>query len=671
MNSKRTLKRGLSQENLERAHLRAMSSGRSDAALGYAEKLGWSVIPIDTRPKEDPKDEKKPLISWKEYQKETASSEEIKNFWRQYPYAGIGIVTGKVSGLLVLDFDDRESLEWFEREVCRLPKTLKQTSGKGIHYFFKYPEDTEIRNKQGLEGQQLDVRGEGGYIIVAPSVHPIGRDYRWVDIYPLCDGIDGLASLPDEILQFLKTSRSYGKDYRSIKELHALNQKYAAVLSGSTFAVLEGRVHPVTDHPDIRLFQKSDLINWFENDTILVPDTNKPGKFNRVNKIKAWMAYPGRRSYEDIVFEPGKQIQNCYNLWRGFAVKPKQGDWSLFHDHILGNIACGNEEYYRWILAWMARLVQDPGGPKPGTAIAIRGKQGTGKGIFANYFGKLFGNHFLPISQPKQLVGRFNSHYKDCLLAFVDEAFWAGDKEAKGVLKSLITESTIIIEPKFKDAFVVRNYTHFIFASNEDWVVPTDWDDRRFLVLDISDQHKEDHAYFAAISRQMDKEGGLEAMMYDLMDMDISDLNLRTPPKTKALFEQKLHGAKALELFWYSRLKDGTLLKMGRPVDNYQNVSKYATEDNIHKYQSGWSDRIPTQLLFTEYKMFVKEMGKKDYVNDIHFVRGLKKIFPTIESKRLKLPLSEDVTTAGYIIIPSLEKCRSHFEESWNVEIDW
>jgi hypothetical protein len=667
---KKRWKQGLTQDQLERAHLNAMSCGRSKAALGYAENLGWSVIPVDTRPKEDPKDEKIPLVPWTSYQKEPASVEQIKNWWRQWRHAGIGIVTGKASGVLVLDFDDEESLKWFEREVCRLPETLKQTSGKGIHYFFRYPDNVEIRNKQGVEGQRLDVRGEGGYIIVAPSVHPIGREYQWVGTNPLYEGIDELAELPDEILQFFKTSRSYGKDYKSIKELHALNQKYAAVLSGSTFAVLEERKNPVTGNPDIRLFGKSDFLNWHENKTILVPSPNKPEELKRVNIGKAWLSYPMRRSFKDIVFEPGREIPNCYNLWKGLAVNPEQGDWSLYHDHIFDNIANGNHDHYVWIIAWMARLVQDPGGSKPGTAIAIRGKQGTGKGVFANYFGKLFGNHFLPISQPKQLIGRFNSHFKGCLLAFIDEAFWAGNREAKGVLKSLITEGTTMIEPKFKDAFAVRNFTHFIFASNEDWIVPTDWDDRRFLVLDISDQRKEDHAYFEAISRQMDEQGGLEAMMYDLMGVDTSGVNLRQPPKTEALFEQKLLSASSLELFWYSRLKDGTLLKMGRSANNYQNTVEYATQEAISRYQSVWRGRIPTQLLFAEYKMFVKEAGRRDYVTDNHFVRGLKKICPGIESKRIKLR-SDEGRKAGHLIIPSLDECRSGFEESWNAEIDW
>jgi hypothetical protein len=238
-------------------------------------------------------------------------------------------------------------------------------------------------------------------------------------------------------------------------------------------------------------------------------------------------------------------------------------------------------------------------------------------------------------------------------------------------LKSLITESTIMVEPKFKDAFAVTNFTHYIFASNEDWIVPAGWDDRRFMVVDISDQRKEDHAYFGAICRQMDERGGLEAMMYDFLDMDISDINLRTPPKTTALFEQKLQSASSLELFWYSRLQDGTLLKMGRPVKNYQNVSDYATEISIKRYQSGWHDRIPTQLLFAEFKIFAEEMGRKNYVTDVHFVRGLNKVCPDLDSSRIKLRPDEGSKQKGHLLIPPLDKCRSDFEESWNAVIDW
>jgi hypothetical protein len=124
-------------------------------------------------------------------------------------------------------------------------------------------------------------------------------------------------------------------------------------------------------------------------------------------------------------------------------------------------------------------------------------------------------------------------------------------------------------------------------------------------------------------------------------------------------------------LFWYSRLLDGTLLKMGRPVKNYGSVSDYGTEYNIKKYRSGWDDRIPTQLLFAEYKMFVKEMGRRDYITDVHFVRGLKKICPDLDSSRIKLRPDEGDKKKGHIMIPPLGKCRLDFEKSWNAKIEW
>ena len=70
----------------------------------------------------------------------------------------------------------------------------------------------------------------------------------------------------------------------------------------------------------------------------------------------------------------------------------------------------------------------------------LRGRQGTGKGIFCTQFGRLFGQHFVHVERSSHLTGHFNSHLKDKLIVYADEAFWAGDKKAEGVLKAMITE---------------------------------------------------------------------------------------------------------------------------------------------------------------------------------------------------------------------------------------
>ena len=74
------------------------------------------------------------------------------------------------------------------------------------------------------------------------------------------------------------------------------------------------------------------------------------------------------------------------------------------------------------MIHWMADAIQNPS-TRPGVALAIRGQQGVGKGVFVNMFARLFGPHFIQVTQSSHLVGNFNGHQKDKLLVFADEAF--------------------------------------------------------------------------------------------------------------------------------------------------------------------------------------------------------------------------------------------------------
>jgi hypothetical protein len=100
------------------------------------------------------------------------------------------VPTGEESGIVVLDVDPdaggSESLAKLEREDGPVPMTAKaRTGGGGIHLFFRYREGTQIRNSAGLLGPGLDVRGEGGYVVVPPS-RTCGP-YRWIDTSPLAE----------------------------------------------------------------------------------------------------------------------------------------------------------------------------------------------------------------------------------------------------------------------------------------------------------------------------------------------------------------------------------------------------------------------------------------------------------------------------------------------------
>ncbi|MFP6869023.1 MAG: primase-helicase family protein, partial [Nitrospinota bacterium] len=139
---------------------------------------------------------------------------------------------------------------------------------------------------------------------------------------------------------------------------------------------------------------------------------------------------------------------------------------------------------------------------RPGIAVVLRGRLGTGKGVLCTQFGALFGPHFIQVSQPNHLTGNFNSHLKDKLIVYADEAFWAGDKKAEGVLKAMITEDTIQIEMKGKDVLTFRNHIRLLVTSNHEWVVPAGNEERRFFVIDVGDARIKDHIYFGAIVDQ-------------------------------------------------------------------------------------------------------------------------------------------------------------------------
>lgn len=164
-----------------------------EAAVDYAVK-GWPVFPV-WGAREDggcacpkrldcPDAAKHPILSGG-FEKATTDPEIVAAYWTKYPTANIGMPTGRRSGFVVLDVDLKhggfEALaalinaygEWTETSTVK-------TGGGGLHFFFEYPTDgPETRNSSGELGPGIDVRGEGGYVLLPPSVHATRRVYEW------------------------------------------------------------------------------------------------------------------------------------------------------------------------------------------------------------------------------------------------------------------------------------------------------------------------------------------------------------------------------------------------------------------------------------------------------------------------------------------------------------
>ena len=376
-------------------------------------------------------------------------------------------------------------------------------------------------------------------------------------------------------------------------------------------------------------------------------------KIERTAATKIWIESDDTRRYDELVFDPsGRCHSTSYNLFKGLSVEPVAGECELYLRHIKEIICAGDQALYDYVMGWMAHAIQKPT-ELPGVALVLRGSQGTGKGTFAQHFGKIFGDHFQHLVHMDHLLGKFNAHLSSALVVFADEIVWGGNKREAGQLKGIITETRRMMEAKFKDPIIVDNYARFIFATNEDWAVPTGPKERRYCVLNIDESKAEDHGYFADINTEM-RNGGLEALMHTLMNFDLSQFNVRRYPLTEGLLEQKQLSLPSVAQWWYDILIEG---------DNQVSLEKYVPAIAV------MGTSIPTMTLFEIYQAFAKgdRYGYGQVASCNQFVTILKQWAP-IENNRVT---DGNRKRSRSIVIPDLASCREYFEKEIGHKIDW
>jgi putative DNA primase/helicase len=140
-------------------------------AIKYKEK-GLSVIPLV------PNGKKPAIKSWIEYQKRLATDKEIKEWFGNGSKNNIGIVTGEISGVDVIDLDSQEAVQYAKNN--NFPETPLVRTAKGFHCYYKHKDG--VRNFQKRDDlPEIDLRGDGGYVVAPPSIHASGQQYLWIE----------------------------------------------------------------------------------------------------------------------------------------------------------------------------------------------------------------------------------------------------------------------------------------------------------------------------------------------------------------------------------------------------------------------------------------------------------------------------------------------------------
>jgi hypothetical protein len=168
-------------------------------ATSYIER-GFSVIPVGV--------DKRPLVKWEQYQNRRATAEEVEQWSKLTKNPNIAIVTGSISGIVVVDVEAGGSIDGYT------PTVLANTGGGGWHFYYKHP-GYEIKNSARKLRELTDIRGDGGYVVAPPSLHKSGNHYEWSVAPEAAD----FADIPDWILQSLvptKAAAHEGNDWEKL-----------------------------------------------------------------------------------------------------------------------------------------------------------------------------------------------------------------------------------------------------------------------------------------------------------------------------------------------------------------------------------------------------------------------------------------------------------------------
>lgn len=423
-----------------------------------------------------------------------------------------------------------------------------------------------------------------------------------------------------------------------------LNQRHAVVPFGGQVSIMSLEHDPLLSRRIVRFYSHASFELLYSN------------RLSRGFPVtEAWLRSPLRKSYAGVVFAPSTDVDARYfNLWNGWGVEPladgePAADIAEFIDFLYIQIAGRSDDKFDYLLNWIAHLFQRPC-ELPEVALVLRSGEGTGKNTLVDTLAAMVGQaHYVVLSSVAQVTGQFSGHLADALLLFANEAIWGGDKSAQGTLKAMITDPVLPVEKKGKDIVTMPNYKRLIFASNESWVVPRGMDDRRFAVFDVSEEYKQDEAYFGRVRAEMAAPGFMATLMRYFRARDISGWHPRRLPETikEAGWDMKFQSGDSVMQWWMSCLMNETFRPTTRRVRD--------DDEGANGFTSDWVDIVPRPDLHAAYLAWCEAHKESRPKKDFLFGKEIRRY--GIEPG----PRSRESGRRPTYLIPPLDQARQKF----------
>jgi bifunctional DNA primase/polymerase-like protein/DnaB helicase-like protein len=322
--------------------------------LNWARKyleLGWSIIPIEPKGK-------RPLIKWEEFQSRRASEAEVLEWLEQWPEMNVGLVTGQLSGVAVVDLDGPEGIKHGHSQSLTSGITAKSPNGR--HFYYKW--QNGIQNSASKIAPNVDIRGEGGYVVVSPSIHPSGRMYRWERFVP--------ALIPDFPIHLLAATSTE----ESTKNAEANVEGW---LAEALEEMKNGHVHNTL----VSVLGKFRHHNFSVDDTVRLLAPHCPEGFTGLEeKVREiWGRYQPSGDMRQTVSTSAYSLYNSPTASLSIKSPTNDNDFEHFQLHSQGNTISGlrlNTGFPN-----LDRFLE--GGLKSERLFTVAARTGTGKTNFA------------------------------------------------------------------------------------------------------------------------------------------------------------------------------------------------------------------------------------------------------------------------------------------------
>jgi hypothetical protein len=324
-------------------------------------------------------------------------------------------------------------------------------------------------------------------------------------------------------------------------------------------------------------------------DHLLFRLPSQKGKEIKCHPVTIWNTNASKRHYNRVDFDPTTSTDTTafLNIFTGLEIPREQSvknktQAQLVIDHILNIWCLGDANACKFVLCWMAFLVQNPG-VKTDTAICLFGQQGAGKGVILELLAQILGKRYYFLTNDVgQIFGDYQpSALRTNLLLFLDECTYNGDKRQASKIKCDITAPTRFINEKWLSGETFSNHSNFVFASNEESFIRVEEQDRRYFPLTCNNkyagiQNAESKLYFTNL-RSVDP----RHFAYYLYHLSLTDFNPRAIISTPFSRHQKLINFETVMLFIdnFLRLPDWDTMKI--PGDIF--YGSYIEYCNLHR----------------------------------------------------------------------------------------